>query len=46
LKVIPVDLEVERWPVGIVVLRNRTPNPAVQLFVDCARKIAGRLGDV
>jgi hypothetical protein len=37
LKVLAVDLPIPAWPVGVMMLRNRTLAPAVQLFVDCAR---------
>jgi DNA-binding transcriptional LysR family regulator len=37
LKVLPVGLPVEPWPVGIMTLRNRTLTPVVKLFIDCAR---------
>jgi DNA-binding transcriptional LysR family regulator len=38
LKIVPVELPIEPWPVGIVTLKNRTLSPAAQLFLDCARK--------
>ena len=43
LKILPVDLPFKRWPVGIVTLKNRTLSPVVQLFIDCARKVASPL---
>jgi DNA-binding transcriptional LysR family regulator len=39
LKVLPVTLPVSPWPVGITVLKNRTPNPAAQLFIECTRGV-------
>jgi DNA-binding transcriptional LysR family regulator len=40
VKVLPVQLPLAQVPVGIVTLRNRTPIPVAQLFIDCAREIA------
>jgi DNA-binding transcriptional LysR family regulator len=40
LKVVPVELHTAPWPVGIVTLKGRTPSPAAQLFVNCAREVA------
>jgi DNA-binding transcriptional LysR family regulator len=40
---LPIDLQTKRRPVGIVTLRNRTPNPIAPLFVSEARKLAARL---
>lgn len=39
LKVLPVKLPVEPWPVGIMTLKNRTLTPVVKLFIDCAREV-------
>jgi DNA-binding transcriptional LysR family regulator len=39
-KVLPVDLPVPAWPVGVMTLKNRTVNPVVQLFIACAREVA------
>ena len=39
LKVLPVDLPVPPWPVGIMTLKDRTISPAVQLFIECAREV-------
>ena len=44
LKVLPVELPIETWPVGIV--QNRTLSPAAQLFIDCAQKMSKALGDL
>jgi DNA-binding transcriptional LysR family regulator len=38
-KVLPVDFPVTPRPVGIVTLKNRTLNPAAQLFISCAREV-------
>jgi len=37
LKILPVKLPVREWPVALVTLKNRTLNPAVQLFIDAVR---------
>jgi DNA-binding transcriptional LysR family regulator len=39
LKILPVELPVEPWPVGIMTLKNRTLTPVVKLFIDCAREV-------
>jgi DNA-binding transcriptional LysR family regulator len=38
-KVLPVDFPVTPRPVGIVFLKNRTLNPAAQLFINCAHEV-------
>jgi len=38
-KVLPVDFPVTPRTAAIVTLRNRTLNPAVQLFINCAREV-------
>ena len=45
LKVLPVDLPVAPWPVGIMTLKNRTLTPLVQLFIDCAREVVKPLAN-
>jgi DNA-binding transcriptional LysR family regulator len=40
LKVLPVDLPVPPWPVGIMTLKNRTTSPAAKPFIECVREIA------
>jgi DNA-binding transcriptional LysR family regulator len=40
LKILPVDFPKQTWPVGIVILRDRTLSPATQLFIDCAREVS------
>jgi DNA-binding transcriptional LysR family regulator len=39
LRVLPVELPVSPWPVGIMTLKNRTISPVAQLFLDCAREV-------
>ena len=39
LKVLPVALPIEPWPVGVMTLKNRTLAPVVKLFIDCAREV-------
>jgi len=45
LKVLPVEMPAQMWPVGIITIKGRTPNPAQRLFVECAREIARPLAD-
>jgi DNA-binding transcriptional LysR family regulator len=40
LKILPVELPIPPWPVGIMTLKNRTVSPVAQLFIDCARDVA------
>jgi len=40
LKILPVRVPIQPWPVGIVTLKNRTLSPVAQLFVECARDVA------
>jgi DNA-binding transcriptional LysR family regulator len=40
LKVLPVDMPSQMWPIGIVTLKERTPNPATRLFIECALQVA------
>jgi DNA-binding transcriptional LysR family regulator len=42
-KIVPVELPVPPWPVGIMTLKNRTISPVAQLFVDTAREIGQSL---
>jgi DNA-binding transcriptional LysR family regulator len=39
LKVLPVELPVPPWPVGVMTLKNRTISPVAQLFLDCTREV-------
>jgi hypothetical protein len=34
MKVLPVEMPVQMWPIGIVTLKGRTPNPAQALLID------------
>ena len=43
LKVLPIELPVHQYPVGIVTLKNRTLGPVVRLFIQCAREVAQAL---
>lgn len=43
IKVLPVDLPIASMPIGIVTVKNRSLNPAVDLFIDCAREVARSL---
>jgi DNA-binding transcriptional LysR family regulator len=40
LKVLPVDLRIPSWPVGMMTLKNRTLMPVVKHFIACAREVA------
>ena len=40
IKVLPVELQYARVPIGIVTLKNRTLSPVAQLFIDCVREVA------
>jgi DNA-binding transcriptional LysR family regulator len=39
-KVLPIKLPVQRRPVGIVTLKNRTLSPVAKLFIECAHRTA------
>ncbi|MGH6672375.1 MAG: LysR family transcriptional regulator [Xanthobacteraceae bacterium] len=39
LVALPVKLKVAREPVGIVTLKNRSLNPAAQMFIECVREL-------
>jgi DNA-binding transcriptional LysR family regulator len=43
VKVLPVDLSVPSWPVGVMTLKDRTVSPATRLFIEHARKVAKAL---
>jgi DNA-binding transcriptional LysR family regulator len=43
LKAVPVDLRIPSSSVGIVTLKNRTINPAAELFIEGARQLAKQL---
>jgi DNA-binding transcriptional LysR family regulator len=40
MKVLPVEMPVQMWPIGIVTLKGRTPNPAQRLLIECAQEVA------
>lgn len=40
LKVLPVDLGIRPWPIGIMTLKHRTLSPVAQLFLDYTRQVA------
>src|SRR5262245_42549120 len=40
LRILPVDLAVRSFTVGIAALKTRTMSPITQTFIDCARDIA------
>jgi DNA-binding transcriptional LysR family regulator len=44
LKELPIDLGMPPWPVAVVTPRDRSLNPAVPLFLECAREVAKSLG--
>jgi DNA-binding transcriptional LysR family regulator len=39
LKVLPVELPVPTWPLGVMTLKNRTISPVAQIFLDCAHEV-------
>ena len=43
LKVLPIELPSPPRPVVIITLKNRTVSPAVELFLSCARDVAGSM---
>jgi DNA-binding transcriptional LysR family regulator len=46
LKVLPVKApEAPLWPIRMVTLKNRTLSPVAQLFIECARDIAGTIDE-
>jgi len=44
IRVLPIDLPVQPWPVVLVTLRNRTLSPVVERFIECAREVAKSFG--
>jgi len=44
LKRLPIELPIQPFSVAVVTLKNRTISPVAQVFVDCAREVAGPLG--
>jgi DNA-binding transcriptional LysR family regulator len=45
LKVLPVDLPVPPWAIGVMTLKNRTLTPAVKLFIEYARAVTKPLAE-
>lgn len=43
LKALPIELPGTRRPTAILKFKNRTPSPATQHFLDCARDVAKQL---
>jgi DNA-binding transcriptional LysR family regulator len=43
VKVLPVNLSVPPWPVGVMTLKNRAVSPVAQLFIERAREVAKTL---
>jgi hypothetical protein len=39
LKVLPVQLPIPAWPVGIMTLKKRTLTPVAKLFIDRTREV-------
>jgi DNA-binding transcriptional LysR family regulator len=46
LKVLPVDLPPQSWPIMSVTLRNRTLSPIVERFLKCARSVSRSLSNL
>jgi DNA-binding transcriptional LysR family regulator len=44
LRVVPVDLQINPPPVGIVTLKHRMISPVTQYFIDCVREVAREAG--
>jgi DNA-binding transcriptional LysR family regulator len=42
VKVLPVDLRILTYPIGLVTLKKRSISPAAQLFIDGARQVTKR----
>ena len=40
IKVLPIELQHARVPIGIVTLKHRTLGPVAQLFIENAREVA------
>jgi DNA-binding transcriptional LysR family regulator len=43
LKVLPVNFPARPWPVAVVTLKNRTPSPVVELFIEQLRNFSKSL---
>jgi DNA-binding transcriptional LysR family regulator len=44
LKRLPVELPIAQLPYAVISLKNRTLSPAAELFLACAREVAGSTG--
>jgi DNA-binding transcriptional LysR family regulator len=44
VKALPIDLGIQTRPVALFTLKNRTLNPAAQLFVEYVRGAAASMG--
>ena len=40
VKVLPIELPVERWSVAAVTLKGKTLSPVAARFIECAREVA------
>ena len=40
---LPIELAIERRPIALVTLKNRTLSPVAQRFIDCTHEVAGML---
>ena len=40
LKILPIDLRIEPWPIAILTMKNRTLGPVAQLFIEHVRAVA------
>lgn len=43
VKALPVDLPIGDWPISILTLKNRAPNPVAKLFIDHAQDVVRSL---
>jgi len=43
LKALSVRLTIPPYPVGILMLKNRTPSPAAEIFIECSIEVAKSL---
>jgi DNA-binding transcriptional LysR family regulator len=41
-RVLPVEIPIPSWQVVAITLKNRTPSPVTQIFIDCASEVAKR----
>jgi len=40
IRKLSIDVPIVGGPIGTIMLKNRTPSPVVQRFIDCAREVA------